>query len=65
MIKLTYKARQELSSTDVQMKIAVDCNKALQTVTKWIKHGHENLTKKHVIKSIVKHTKLDENGIFD
>jgi hypothetical protein len=65
MIKLQPHALQRLSDAEVKMKIALDCKKTLMTVTNWIKHGHENLTKKHVIQSIVKHTKLQENEIFN
>lgn len=65
MIKLTEQAQRLLKEPETQMKIAIDCERTLLTVSNWIKHGHENLTKKHVIKSIVKHTKIDENGIFN
>lgn len=64
MITLTEKAKVYLSYPPTQMKIALDCKKTLLTVTNWIKHGHENLTKKHVIESILKHTKLQENELF-
>jgi hypothetical protein len=65
MLKLTHKAAQELKCTSVQMKIALDCNRTLQTVSSWIKHGHDNLSKRGTIESITKHTKLDETEIFD
>ena len=65
MLKLTHKAQQELKCTSVQMKIALDCNRTLQTVVNWIKHGHDNLSKKSTIESIIKHTKLHETEIFD
>ena len=31
----------------------------------WIKHGHDNLSKRGTIESITKHTKLHETEIFD
>lgn len=65
MIKLTEQAQKLLKEPETQMKIAIDSKRTLLTVSKWIKHGHDNLTKKHVINSIVKHTKLDENELFD
>lgn len=64
MVKLSHKAKNELKSTEIQMKIAIDCGKSLQTVANWIKHGHDNLTKRFTINTIVKHTSLIEDEIF-
>ena len=65
MIKLTEQAQRLLKEPETQMKIAIDCKRTLLTVSNWIKHNHENLTKKHVIGSIVKHTKLKEDELFE
>lgn len=65
MITLTEQAQRLLKEPETQMKIAIDCKRTLLTVSNWIKHGHENLTKKHVIESIVKHTKIKEDELFE
>lgn len=65
MVKLTHKAKEELKSTDVQMRIALDCGKTLQTVANWIKHEHEYLSLKNTVRSILTHTNLKENEIFN
>lgn len=65
MIKLTKNAQKALKNTEVQMKIALDCKRTLQSVTNWVNHGHENLTKLSTIRSICKHTKLTINEIFE
>ena len=65
MTKLTPKARKELKVPETQMKIAIDCHRSLQTVANWIKHGHDNLTKRFTIDTIIKHTSLTESEIFE
>lgn len=65
MIKLTEQAQMLLKEPETQMKIAIDCKRTLLTVSNWIKHGHENVTKKHVIKSIINHTNLKEDELFE
>lgn len=66
-MRLTKKAKEKLSSDEVKMKICLDLKIAYNTIRRWLSSENvdDKFTTKKCINSVIKHTGLSEDEIFE
>ena len=55
---------KSINNSTTRLEIAMACKTTEQTVIRWIKDNHDNLTKAAALNVIREHTKLKDNQIL-